>query len=169
MGNLNLIAPVVSMFFLISYGLLNYATYFESRSGSPSFRPRFRFYDKKISLIGFLACFGVILAIDLFSGIIAISVLFAIYQYLLRTAGPSRWADSRRSYHIQQIHDHLMDVSKEPEHPRDWRPHLLIFSKNSRRRQKILTFASWIKGQSGFATAVEVLEGWGAKMVKLKV
>jgi amino acid transporter len=35
-GNLNLIAPVVSMFFLISYGLLNYATYFEARSESPS-------------------------------------------------------------------------------------------------------------------------------------
>ena len=40
-GDLNVIAPVVSMFFLISYGLLNYATYFESRSQSPSFRPRF--------------------------------------------------------------------------------------------------------------------------------
>ena len=42
LGNLNVIAPVISMFFLISYGLLNYATYFESRAGSPSFRPRFR-------------------------------------------------------------------------------------------------------------------------------
>ncbi|NNL43452.1 MAG: amino acid permease, partial [Desulfobacterales bacterium] len=39
-GRLNLIAPVVSMFFLISYGLLNYATYYEARSASPSFRPR---------------------------------------------------------------------------------------------------------------------------------
>ena len=38
LGKLNLIAPVVSMFFLISYGLLNYATYYESRAGSPSFQ-----------------------------------------------------------------------------------------------------------------------------------
>ncbi|MCP3953575.1 MAG: amino acid permease, partial [Desulfobacterales bacterium] len=41
-GNLNLIAPIVSMFFLISYGLLNYATWFEARAASPSFRPRFK-------------------------------------------------------------------------------------------------------------------------------
>ena len=41
LGQLNLIAPVVSMFFLISYGLLNYATYYEARAASPSFRPRF--------------------------------------------------------------------------------------------------------------------------------
>ena len=44
-GHLNLIAPVVSMFFLISYGLLNYATYYEARSQSPSFRPRFRYFN----------------------------------------------------------------------------------------------------------------------------
>ena len=35
-GHLNLIAPVVSMFFLISYGLLNYATFYEARAASPS-------------------------------------------------------------------------------------------------------------------------------------
>lgn len=50
MGQLDLIAGVVSMFFLISYGLLNYATYFEASAESPSFRPRFRWYNKKISL-----------------------------------------------------------------------------------------------------------------------
>ena len=55
-GQLNLIAPVVSMFFLISYGLLNYATYYEARSQSPSFRPRFRYFNKWLSLAGALAC-----------------------------------------------------------------------------------------------------------------
>ena len=39
-GDLDFIAPVVSMFFLISYGLLDYATYVEARAGSPSPRPR---------------------------------------------------------------------------------------------------------------------------------
>ena len=39
LGQLNLIAAVVSMFFLISYGLLNFATYFETLAASPSFRP----------------------------------------------------------------------------------------------------------------------------------
>jgi amino acid transporter len=38
LGNLNLIAPVVSMFFLISYGLLNYATFFESSAHGPAGR-----------------------------------------------------------------------------------------------------------------------------------
>lgn len=117
LGNLNLIAPVVSMFFLISYGLLNYATFYEAYSGSPSFRPKFRWFDKRLSLAGCLACLGVMLAIDFSTGIVSVAILFAIYQYLKRTAGPDRWADSRRSYYLQQVRKNLLLAEAEIEHP----------------------------------------------------
>ena len=168
LGNLNVIAPVVSMFFLISYGLLNYATFYEARSSSPSFRPRFRWFDYRLSLLGFLACLGVMLAIDLTAGAVAISVLFAIYQYLKRTAGPARWADSRRSYHLQLAQEHLLAAAKEPQHARDWRPQVLAFSNHSKRRKQLLSFASWIQGGKGLTTAVQILEGEGAKMLRLQ-
>jgi amino acid transporter len=168
LGNLNVIAPVVSMFFLISYGLLNYATFYEARAASPSFRPRFRWFDLRLSLLGFLACLGVILAINLTAGIVAVALLLALYQYLKRTAGPARWADSRRSYHLQQVREHLLAASEEPEHPRDWRPQLLAFSDHPHRRNQLLRFASWIQGGSGLTTAVRILEGEGLKMIKLQ-
>jgi len=167
-GNLNFIAPVVSMFFLISYGLLNYATYFEARSESPSFRPRFKYYDRRISLVGSLACLGVMLAIDITAGTIAILVLFSIYQYLKRTVVHSRWADSRRSNYLHVIKDNLLLAASEPEHPRDWRPHFIVFSNNRARRPQVLQFASWFQGRSGFTTVVQILEGTGAKMLKRK-
>jgi len=159
LGNLNVIAPVVSMFFLISYGLLNYATFFEARSASPSFRPRFRWFHHRLSLVGALACLGVMLAIDFTAGIVAVTVLFAIFQYLKRTAGPARWADGRRSYDLQQVREHLLAASGETEHPRDWRPQILVFSNNPERRKPLLHFASWIHGGSGLITAVRMLEG----------
>jgi len=167
-GRLNLIAPVVSMFFLISYGLLNYATYYEARSASPSFRPRFRYFNKWLSLVGALACLGTMLAVDLYAGIVAIAVLFAIFQYLKRTAGPSRWADSRRSYHLQLTREHLLAAANEPEHPRYWRPQILAFSNNPERRAQLLHFSSWIEGGSGITTAVRILEGEGLKMRKMR-
>jgi amino acid transporter len=167
-GKLNTIAPIVSMFFLISYGLLNYATYFEARSASPSFRPTFRWFDARLSLLGFLTCLGAMLAIDVAAGAIAISILFAIYQYLKRTGGPSRWADSRRSYYLQRIRESLIAAASEPEHPRDWRPQLLAFSNDPTRREYLLRFASWIEGGSGLTTAVHILEGEGAKMLKMR-
>jgi amino acid transporter len=159
LGKLNVIAPVVSMFFLISYGLLNYATFFEARSASPSFRPRFRWFHPHLSLVGALACMGVMLAIDFTAGIVAVALLFAIFQYLKRTAGPARWADSKRSYHLQQVREHLLAASRETEHPRDWRPQMLVFSNDPERRKPLLSFASWIHGGSGLITAVRMLEG----------
>jgi amino acid transporter len=167
-GELNLIAPVVSMFFLISYGLINYATYFEARSQSPSFRPRFRYFNKWLSLAGALACLGAMLAVDLVAGIVALAVIFAIFQYLKRTAGPTRWADSRRSHHLQLIRENLLAAAAEPEHPRYWRPQILAFSNDSERRLQLLRFASWIEGESGLTTSVLLLKGAGMKIRKLK-
>ena len=167
-GNLNVIAPVVSMFFLISYGLLNYATYYEAKSASPSFRPRFRWFNKYLSLAGCLACAGVMLAIDFSTGAVSVAILFAIYHYLKRTAGPARWADSQRSYYLQQVRKNLLLADEEMEHPRDWTPRILAFSNDSPRRKPLLEFASWIQGKSGMVSAVRLLEGSGGRMLKLK-
>jgi amino acid transporter len=166
LGNLNLVARVVSMFFLISYGLLNYATYYEARSGSPSFRPRFRWFHARVSLAGAVLCLGCMLALDPAAGVAAVAVLMAIYQYLRRTAGPARWADSRRSYHLQEVRQHLLATIGEPDHPRDWRPQMLAFSKDPERRARLVKMANWLGGGSGLTTAVQVLEGRGVRTLR---
>ena len=161
LGQLNLIAGVVSMFFLVSYGLLNYATYYEAGTRSPSFRPLFRWYHPWLSLIGFVLCLGAMLAIDPKSGGAAIIFLAAIYGYTSRQDRPARWADSSRSHHLQRVRRHLFAAGKDPEHPRDWRPQLLVFSQDSERRSPLLEFASWIEGGSGFTQVVQIIEGEG--------
>ncbi len=168
LGQLDLIARLVSMFFLISYGLLNYATYFEAKAASPSFRPRFRWYHPNLSLIGFLACLGVMLAIDLTIGIVAIAILFAIYQYLKRTTRPARWADSQRSHNLQRVRKYLLSAGSDPDHPRDWRPYILAFSNDPARRKNLLNFAEWLEGGSGITTVVQFLSGEGVRMRKVR-
>jgi amino acid transporter len=163
LGDLNVVAPVVSMFFLISYGLLNYATYFEARAKSPSFRPRFRFFHGRLSLAGALACLGAMLAINPLAGAVAMAVLFALHQYLSRTVPVARWADSERSHRFQRVREDLYAISADLEHPRYWRPVLLAFSGETERRERLLRFSSWLEGGSGFTTAVRFLEGEGPK------
>ncbi|MDJ0990083.1 MAG: amino acid permease [Desulfobacterales bacterium] len=163
LGNLNLIAPIVSMFFLISYGLLNYATYFEAHAASPSFRPRFRFFDHRLSLVGALACLAVMVAIDWRASVVALSILLAVFQYVKRTAGPSRWADSRRSYHLQQVRANLLKAAAEPAHDRDWRPYILAFNNRPARAHHLLTLAAWLEGGSGLTVLAQIIEGHGVK------
>ena len=165
-GQLNLIAPLVSMFFLISYGLLNYATFYESRTESPSFRPRFRWFDARASLVGALACLGAMLAIDPLPGGAALVILYSIYLYLKQKAKSPRWADSRRSYHMQRIRVHLLEAAAEPAHSRYWRPQMLVFADEPEQRQSLLRFADWIQGRSGFTAAVRILTGQTARLRK---
>ena len=102
-GDLNAIAPIISMFFLATYGVINYATFFEMRAGSTSFRPRFRQGNQRVSLLGTVLCFGAILAINPLAGAVAALVLLAIYSYLRNRDMPDRWTDSGGS-HLSLIH-----------------------------------------------------------------
>ena len=165
LGELNLIAPLVSMFFLISYGLLNYATYFEAKAASPSFRPSFRWFHPLLSLAGGLACLAVMLAIDPLAGLAALAVLGGVLLYLGRRTLPARWADSRRSHHLGEARKHLLRAAAEPEHARDWRPQLLAFSDSAERRGRLLRFAAWISGGAGLITVVRMIEGDGPDMI----
>ena len=159
LGDLNVVAPVVTMFFMVTYVLLNYATFYEARSQSPMFRPRFRWHTQTTSMAGWIVCFIAMIAIDLTSGILAVAIVVAIYNYLQRTVGPSRWADSRRSYYLQRLRDNLLAAANEPQHPRDWRPQTIVFSDDPHRRERLVRFASWISGKSGAIAAVRIIQG----------
>lgn len=160
-GSLNAIAGVVSMFFLISYGLLNYATYVEATAASPSFRPRFRYFNARASLVGTLLCAGVMLAIDPLAGAFAAALIAAVYQFLNRTTIPVRWRDSRRAFRFHRVKQGLREIASEKPGQSDWQPHVLAFTQGLERRSRVLLFASWITGGSGLVTAASLVEGEG--------
>ncbi len=161
-GDLNAIAPIVSMFFLISYGLLNYATYYEARAASPSFRPRFKFFSKYASLAGALSCVGAMLAISPAAGAVAIAVLVGIRSYLSKKTA-DRWVDASHSHHFQRAKESLRALPSEGQHGRNWRPTVLTFSADPARRARLLQFAAWMEGGSGLAAAFSIISGTGVR------
>ncbi len=164
-GDLNAIAPIISMFFLASYGLINYATYFEIRAGSTSFRPRFRWYDQRASLAGTVACGVAIVAINPLAGALAALVFVGLYNYLRHRDVPDRWVDSAGSHHFTRARHHLHSLADEPTGDRDWRPCMLAFvPRDPILRSRMITVASWMEGSSGFITAVRIHEGSGPIM-----
>ncbi len=162
LGSLNVIAPVVSMFFLISYGLLNYATYYEARAMSPSFRPRFRFFSRRASLVGAVACLGSMLAINPLAGAGAVLVMYLIYRYLTIRDRTERWADTSRAHFFQRAKESIRAMTGETEHPRNWRPQILAFSADRTRRARLLQFAVWLEGGSGLTAVAQIIAGEGA-------
>jgi amino acid transporter len=160
-GELNSVARLISMFFLISYGLLNAATYLEARSASPSFRPRFRAFDKRLCLLGALACLGAMFAIDIWAATVAIAVVAALHQYLSSRAVPAHWVDSRRAYEFRRLKDTIEDLDRHPESEWTWQPNILVLSGDAERNDLVLRIATSLSGGSGFVTAVGLIEGEG--------
>jgi len=163
LGSLNVIAPVVSMFFLISYGLLNYATYYEASAKSPSFRPRFRFFNRWTSLAGTLVCGGAMLAINWVAGVVAGVVLLGLYRFVSTREAPDRWADATSAHHFQRAKESIAALSSQPDHARNWRPQILSFSADPERRSRLLRFATWLEGDAGLAATFQIVVGEGAR------
>ncbi len=162
LGSLNVIAPVVSMFFLISYGLLNYATYYEAHASSPAFRPRFRFFHRRASLAGAVACLGAMLAINPLVGAGAALVMYLIYKYLEGRDRVERWADASHSHFFQRAKDSIRALAGESDHARNWRPRMLAFSADPARRARLLRFTTWLEGGSGLTAVAQIVAGEGA-------
>ena len=151
------------MFFLISYGLLNYATYFEARTQSPSFRPRFKWFSPPLSLLGFIICLGAMLAIDPKSGAAAIALLFAVYQYLKRTAGPARGPTAPDPITFSRFASTCWPPAKTPRMPVIGVPNCWCSPAIQSVGPPLLTVAAWIEGGSGFTEAVQIIEGEGRR------
>ena len=164
-GDLNTIAPVISMFFLATYGMINYATYYEIRAGGTSFRPSFRFGNRGASLAGAVACLVAIVAINPLAGFLAALVLVALYSYLRNRDTPERWVNSSATHHYTQARQHLRSLSQTTADARNWRPCILAFvPRDPTNRRRMIAVASWLEGESGFITAVRVLRGSGPRL-----
>ena len=95
LGSLDLIAPVLTMFFLATYGVTNLACGLQKWAASPSFRPRFR-VAAPISLGGGLACFYVMSIIDLPAMVVSLlSVRRDLFGRAERRALGTTYGDAR--------------------------------------------------------------------------
>ena len=158
-GDLNALAAVVTMFFLLSYGALNYATFVEGFARNPSFRPRFRFSGWRMSVTGAIVCVAVMLAIDPLATAVAVVVLFGIHRYLVKRDLENPAGDARRGFYVQRIKDYLIKLGERPPHPRNWRPVVLAVTRPGDDGRPIARFAQSIGSHQGILTMAVVLVG----------
>ncbi|CDM97383.1 amino acid permease-associated region [Limnospira indica] len=139
-GDLNLIAPVLSMFFLTTYLVLNLAAGIETFLESPSFRPTFKVHWL-LSLLGVVGCLGVMFLIDAIATIIAAIIVFSIYIWLERRELESAWGDIRQGIWMALVRRGLFQLSYTPD-TKNWRPHILTFSGAPNKRWSLVELAA---------------------------
>jgi len=158
-GALNLVARVITEFFLYTYGMLNVAAFIEAVSGNPSFRPRFRFFHWSTALLGSIGCIGVALVINPWEAAAAMVFLGALVWTIKRRELDSAFGDARRGFVYRSARNSLLRLADMEESPKNWRPTAVVFSGNPDLREALVTYAIWLEAGRGVVFLANVLAG----------
>ena len=126
-GSLNMIASVLSMFFLTAYGLLNLSAGFGKLIGSPSWRPTFRVHWG-ISFAGAFGCFAAMFMISPGATFIALFISSAVYMLMQRRGLRARWGDMKYGIVMLLVQFGLYKLAKGKPDEITWRPNILVLS-----------------------------------------
>ncbi|MGF1589019.1 MAG: amino acid permease [Pleurocapsa sp.] len=154
-GDLNLIAPILSMFFLTTYFVLNVSAAIEGFLQSPSFRPSFRVHWS-LSLLGAVGCLGVMFLINALATICAAVIVLGIYIWLQRRELKTTWGDVRRGMWMALISQGIFQI-EEQEDPKNWRPHILVLSGAPQKRWSLIELADGFSHNRSLMTVSSVL------------
>lgn len=123
-GSLNQIAELLTMFFLITYGMINLTVFLEQSMGIVSFRPTFRI-PRIISFLGGFGCLCVMFIINANFSIISILVIIGMYSVLIRKQSEVYSPDIRSGILIYLAEKFAKAAARLPYYPKIWKPNIL--------------------------------------------
>lgn len=160
MGDLDFVAPIITMFFLNTYGMVNLVGAIERMVGNPSFRPRFR-VPLWVSIFGALGCYGAMFLINAPATIAAILVSYGIFFALSRRSMGSSWGDVRRGIWTSLARYSMLNLERQrgTTDVRNWRPNLMVFTGQPHNREHLVSVAEWLGRGRGIVTFSQLITG----------
>ena len=149
-GQLDVIAPIIANFFMISYGVTNYACYAAHESKSPSWRPTFIYYNPWLSLFGAFLCVACMFMMDWANSLVSCALSILLFLYLNHIKPETNWgvAGEARKYHSALQALEVLETNAS-NHVKTFRPQVLVMSGNPLDRPSLLGFAVALRAARG--------------------
>ena len=161
-GELNIVAEVISMFFMLTYGAICMVSFFEHMAASPAYRPTFksRWY---VSLGGGLLSFILMFKMNFTYALISIALMVAIYLWISYSNPNKRGLENLFKGIIFQVTRRLQLLLQKREAQSEegkWRPFIISISQDSFKRRYGFDMVRWIAHRYGFGTYIHFIEGF---------
>lgn len=165
LGNVNAVAEIISMFFLVTYGSLCLISFLNHFGSSPSYRPSFksRWY---ISLAGFVIAVWVMFKINTPYAISAIIIMVAVYSFVNHYHRERHGLESLFANALFQVNRNLqvyLQKTGSKKKAKEWRPGVICISKDSFVRARAFRLLNWISYKYGFGTYLHRIDGYYSK------
>jgi amino acid transporter len=159
LGSLDVIAPIITMFFMLTYATLNLATFLESYTKNPSYRPRFRLSHWSTALLGALGCLAVMVLISPIWAAVAIVTMVGLHRHVSRKKIRARWGDVKSGVAFERARQGLLRLEDERYHPKNWRPVILALSGSTWNRINLVVYAHWLTAGHGVLSLANIMLG----------
>ncbi|XP_060516403.1 solute carrier family 12 member 4 isoform X2 [Cylas formicarius] len=163
LGNVDVLAPLLSMFFLMCYGFVNLACALQTLLRTPNWRPRFKYYHWFLSFLGLSLCVAVMFMTSWYLALLAMGMAGLIYKYIEYRGAEKEWGDGIRGLALSAARYSLLRLEEGPPHTKNWRPQILIFVKLTEdylpKYRKLFAFAAQLKAGKGLTICGSVIGG----------
>ncbi|XP_033328087.1 solute carrier family 12 member kcc isoform X3 [Megalopta genalis] len=163
LGNVDYLAPLLSMFFLMCYGFVNLACALQTLLRTPNWRPRFKYYHWSLSFLGLSLCIAIMFMTSWYYALLAMGMAGCIYKYIEYRGAEKEWGDGIRGLALSAARYSLLRLEEGPPHTKNWRPQILILAKLTDdlvpKYRKLFAFASQLKAGKGLTICVSCIGG----------
>lgn len=156
MGDVNAVAEIISMFFMVTYGSLCLISFLQHFAADPAYRPSFK-SKWYFSLIGAVMCIYLMFKINTPYAISAIGLMVVLYFYISTKSDTNKGLANIFQGVIHQFNRTIQVFLQKAEKDKteeDWRPAVLCLSKDSFKRYSALEMMRWISHRYGFGTYI---------------
>jgi amino acid transporter len=130
--DLNVVAPLITMFYLITYAMLNLVVLIEQSMGLVSFRPLLRI-PRWVSASGLIGCTVTMFIIHPVFSLTAVATVIVFYVLLLRRRLEAPFGDMRSGLFVTAAEWAAKKVAVLPQQQeRAWKPNILVPVEDAR-------------------------------------
>ncbi|XP_074546621.1 solute carrier family 12 member 2 isoform X2 [Halichoeres trimaculatus] len=137
-AELNVIAPIISNFFLASYALINFSVFHASLANSPGWRPSFKYYNMWVSLAGAILCCVVMFVINWWAALLTNVIVLGLFIYVSYKKPDVNWGSSTQALTYHQALTHTLHLSGVEDHIKNFRPQCLVMTGYPNSRPALL-------------------------------
>ena len=155
-GDVNFVAEIISMFFMVTYGALCLISFFQHFSGDPSYRPTFK-SKWYISLFGGIMCVFMMFKMNPFYAVLAIILMVSIYYYISskndKKVGISAIFQGVIFQFSRTVQVFLQKAEKDQK-DETWRPSIVAFSNQTFVQNANFQIMKWMTRKHGFGSYI---------------
>jgi len=159
-GDVNFVAQIISMFFMVTYGAICLISFLEHFAADPAYRPTFR-SNWQISLLG--ALFSIWLMFKMNAPYAALSVLIMgiIYYVIMLNNEENNGLNKLFRGVIFQLSRQLQIMLQRADGDKEksWRPFGVCISHDTFKRRSAFDIMRWISYKYGFGTYIHFIKG----------